>query len=816
MEDGVVPLPADFSSALKAFVDSKFAIRDDLAKAPALAIRLENDCLELEREILDLRRKLAAGISSWNSHSLKLGLLLYDVNAELNDFGHFPDEMDDAKLKRIQNILVVEIPSLAETIKRIDAIRIYAETTLKLEALVGDLEDTLRLILSKTCTNGILMNRTNAASPDDIDRKLEKLQSSVDILSRIEDIICQLAETRPQWANLIRAADLRVDMVLSVLRPQSIADHGVILAELGWPPPLVTTSSDRGRNCDLYNPLAVVDRITKERYSKSFLSLCVFQQLIMKRQNRSHYRCQKILDHHLWTIDELVAPIASRAEQHFSKWTDEPEFIFALAYKITRDLVDGIEELLQPLIDKARLLGFSAREAWIQNMVDMFSSYVKKHLMPVVASKYQVSSEMIEVKTSFLHLIDLMISFDKKIQALLGPMVLKPSGKASENSMPPVSFIVSVMNIFSDRRDWFHMWMKTELKDAEEKLNAEMKKKSAWLINVKQGDENKTREVFESPDYWTSEENKTPKIASAVMGIMWSTIQRCQSLPIMVMQVQFIRSTASQILLQFIDVLWQQCEEIEISDAMVDCSALIKIVQSINASRHCESVLEIWCDGVHFLEMRAAEVLRDQSMVTSDSHGCIFEQELEELKTFETEWLAELMAFLLRQFDSLGSIYFQRKDQWEDVEETNGISTISAAFLATLDALQNGLAYFSTNLNLKDFLDLWRSVANGLDHFIFSNIPLSKVKFSSHGVKQFDVDMKALFCIFRPYCDRPEAFFPCTHNSIRLLFMPQQEAKYVEVLEDRKKREYLRTHGVMHISAEQACKILKKRLDNSS
>ncbi|XP_031473301.1 RINT1-like protein MAG2 [Nymphaea colorata] len=814
MEDGVVPLPAEVSPASKTFLDSKFVIQGDLAKASALAIRLENDCLGFERDILDLRRKLAAAISSWNSHSLKLGLLLCDVNANLNDFDGCPDGTDDAKLGRIQNILVVELPLLAEQIRRIDAIQIYAETTLKLEALVGDLEDTLRLILTKRCMNRIPMNLANAASPDDIDWKLEKLHSSVDILSKIEDIVCQLAETRPQWANLVRAVDLRVDKVLAVLRPQSIVDHRVILAELGWPPPLVTTNSDRGRNCDLLNPLAVVDGITKERYSKNFLSLCVFQQLTVKRQNRFDNSCPKSLDHRLWTIDELVSPIASRAEQHFLKWTDEPDFIFALAYKITRDFVDGIEELLQPLIDKARLLAFSAREAWIRTMADMFSSYVKKHMMPVLASKYQVGSEIIEVKTSFLHMIDLMISFDKKIQALLDPMVLKPFETAWENTVPPMSFIISIMSIFSDHTDWFHVWMEIELNDAEEKLNTGMKEESAWLINVKHGDDLDIKKVFESPDCWTREENKTPKIASAVMGIMWSIIQRCQSLPIMTMQVQFIRSTASQILLQFVDVLWQQCEELEISDAMVDCSGLIKVVQSINAARYCETVLETWCDGIHFLEMRVAEVLRDRPKGTSDSHGCIFEHELDELKTFETEWLAEIMAFLLRQFDYLSCGYFRRKDQWEHVEETDDtdqVSTLSAAFLATLDALQMGLAYFCTNLNLKDFVDLWRSVANGLDHFIFSNIPLGNVKFSSLGVKQFGVDMKALFCIFKPYCDRPEAFFPCTNDSIRLLSMLEQEAKHIEVLADREKREYLRSHGVTHISAAQACKILRNR-----
>ncbi|CAN1155969.1 RINT1-like protein MAG2 [Linum perenne] len=59
---------------------------------------------------------------------------------------------------------------------------------------------------------------------------------------------------------------------------------------------------------------------------------------------------------------EIVRAYAAIAcQRHFTKWTDKPEFIFALVYKITRDYVDTMDELLQPLVDEARLVGYEDR-----------------------------------------------------------------------------------------------------------------------------------------------------------------------------------------------------------------------------------------------------------------------------------------------------------------------------------------------------------------------------------------------------------------------------------------------------------------------
>ncbi|MFZ8263758.1 hypothetical protein ACO1KZ_15870, partial [Staphylococcus aureus] len=81
-----------------------------------------------------------------------------------------------------------------------------------------------------------------------------------------------------------------------------------------------------------------------------------------------------------WAMEELVNPLFIASQRHFSKWVDKPEFIFALLYKITRDYVDSMDELLQPLVDEAMLSGYSCREEWISSMVTSLLTYLAKEI----------------------------------------------------------------------------------------------------------------------------------------------------------------------------------------------------------------------------------------------------------------------------------------------------------------------------------------------------------------------------------------------------------------------------------------------------
>jgi len=107
-----------------------------------------------------------------------------------------------------------------------------------------------------------------------------------------------------------------------------------------------------------------------------------------------------------------------------------PVFLYLFSYTtwptnelvFQKDYVDSMDELLQPLVDEAKLVGYSCRREWISTMVSSLTTYLAKEIFPSYSS--QVDEERVtgiqsSAIVSWLHLIDLMIAFDKRIKSLV-------------------------------------------------------------------------------------------------------------------------------------------------------------------------------------------------------------------------------------------------------------------------------------------------------------------------------------------------------------------------------------------------------------
>uniref|UniRef100_A0A5B6ZJ66 RINT1-like protein MAG2L n=1 Tax=Davidia involucrata TaxID=16924 RepID=A0A5B6ZJ66_DAVIN len=647
----------------------------------------------------------------------------------------------------------------------------------------------------------------------DLGPRQEKLLQAVKAMNDIEEGLVSVAKFHPQWHHLMKSVDTRVDKTLAVLRPQVLADHRALLASLGWPPKILTSKIGSGKIIDLPNPLVLMQVDKRKSYSESFLSLCALQHLQTRREERQlNLLGYKECDMGLWAIDELVSPIASRTEYHFSKWDDQPELMFAFVFKITRDFILGVDDVLQPLIDRARLVSYSAKEAWVHAMVQMLSGYLAKKVFSVLAERYKDKQARLDVKSSWLHLIDLIIAFDKWMQSLVNTETLLFG--VSER-LGGFSRGISVFSIFCDRPDWLKIWAKIELKDAWEKLKAESKDERAWLVENKYGIrfpiDGKTEEFL----LYSREDHKAPLIAESALKIAWEMIERCQTLPTILPRIQFIRSTSARFLWYFFNVLLLRCKRTELPGGSLDDSVM-RVCTSINAARYCESKLREWSDDVSFLEIRIVENFSNMHIKDdANDDSCFFGEEIKSLAELETNWLGEIISDLLRQFETLSWEYVQIKERFEheqkEVESTD--FTVSVDLVEALDSIRSQLNVIRMNLNPKDFLDLWRSVADGLDHFIFHSIPMSGNRFSDVGINQFGADMQALFIVFQPFCARPEAFFPCIRDSLKLLKMNKEEVKHFQVVlcNDENRIKYLRCSGISHISFNQAWKILSSR-----
>lgn len=559
-----------------------------------------------------------------------------------------------------------------------------------------------------------------------------------------------------------------------------ISDHRTLLSSFGWPPSLsgsgLSAPNTVTKQVKISSPLFTMDGDLKVKYFESFVSLCHLQELQSCRKSRQldgHNLAMATLRQPLWVIEELVTPISLASQRHFSKWVEKPELIFALVYKITRDFIDSMDEVLQPLVDKARLVGYSCREEWISAMVTSLSTYLAKEVFPKYVDLLEDDS-----RVSFLHLIDQMISFDKRTMTLISNSGLLLSLREDENLQR-----VSILSVFCDRPDWLDIWAAVELREMLEKLKSAMQSEKSWSTRL-QG----TMLMTGLEDY------KSPAVAGVLCQCLSTVIERCRPLPSIMLRASFIRLAGAPLLREFLDCLLRRCQEAEGLTALADDDAITKVSSSINAARYCESVLSEWSEDVFFLEME-------------EEGKSIFEEEIEGLRAFRTEWVEKVSTVVLRGIEAECRDYFRNKKQWQ--EKAEGGWAMSKTFVGALDYLQGKISKLEENLNEMEFVTVWRTVAGGVDALCFGAVVMGGGKFYNGGVERLGGDVEVLFGVFGRWCLRPEGFFPRLSEGLRLLKMEEREVK--EGLRKGKEK-WLKEKGIRHLSLGEAEKIVKNRV----
>lgn len=751
----------------------------------------------MDRSLDELTRRLGTGLAAYASFSAEIHGLFGHVGDRLSSLSSTvaPDggrsEGDGKGFRE-------ELATLAKEVARFETVRVYAETALKLDTLIGDIEDAVSFTMTKNI-------RKHSSSQNSQEMHLLAIKT----LKTTEDILTSITKEHPQWKNLVSAVDHRVDRALATLRPQAIADHRALLTSLGWPPPLSAftfSSSDARTENQVLNPLLRMQADLKLRYSENFLALCNLQELQRQRKARQlegHDR-EVALRQPLWVIEELVNPLSLASQRHFSKWVDKPEFIFTLVYKITRDYVDSMDELLQPLVDEAKLLGYSCREEWISAMVTSLTTYLAKEIFPSYISqldKESVTGIQSNARISWLHLIDLMISFDKRIKSLV-----EHSGILISFDDDVILQKISSLSVFCDRPDWLDLWAEIELGDALDKLKPDIQDEKNWRKKVEGA-------VLTS----YTDDHKSPLVSNAFLRHLASVIERCRSLPSVSLRSKFLRLVAVPIVRKFFDSILFRCQEAEGLTALTDDDAVIKVTISVNAAHYFESVLKEWSEDVFFLEMGMDEdgeaglesnVNSYDEGLPESSRKVIFDDEIKKLEEFRTEWVEKISLVILRGFDSHSRDYVRNKKQWQKGEEG---WTVSKSLIDALDYLQSKMSVVEVGLNGRDFVGVWRSVAAGIDKLFFNGILMSNVKFHNSGVQRFGCDLDVLFGVFGAWCLRPEGFFPKASEGLKLLKMDENRVQ--ECMAGGKK--WLKENGLRHLSVTEAEKILKNRVFTS-
>ncbi|KAI7986985.1 RINT1-like protein MAG2 [Camellia lanceoleosa] len=786
-----LPLITSLSPSVLSFLHHKLLSTDQLHRASTLVSELHTRCFDLDQSLTDLNHRLESTLLSYASYSDRIDALYANINSKLTHLRSSTRISDG--LGRSEQILAEELPSLAKEVARVETVRMYAETALKLDTLVGDIEDAVSSTINRNL-------RKHSSTQNSEDVRLLAITS----LKLTEDVLASVTKARPQWACLVSAVDHRVDRALAILRPQAIADHRALLTSLGWPPPLSMSNfsySDARKPAEVQNPLFTMQGNLKHQYCENFIALCSLQELQRRRKSRQlagHNR-EVALHQPLWSIEELVNPLAIASQRHFSKWVDKPEFMFALVYKITRDYVDSMDELLQPLVDEAMLSGYSCREEWISAMVSSLSTYLAKEIFPIYVGQLEGES-VTSVRSqgrisSWLHLVDLMISFDKRVQSLVAQTGILPSFQEDGKK-------ICSLSVFCDRPDWLDLWAEIEITDMFDKLKPEMENERNWSTKIQGG-------VVSGP-----EDYKSPAISSAFLRRLSSVVDRSRSLPTIYLRSRFIRLAGVPLVRKFLDCLFLRCQEAEGLTALTDDDALIKVTKSINAGRYFESVLKEWCEDVFFLEMGLNH--SDQLAIPVSEGGFIgeanepgtgiFDEEIEKLGEFRTEWVEKLSTVVLRGFDARCRDYMKNKKQWQEKGEEGW--AVSKQFIAALDYLQGKMSVLEEGLNGVDFVGVWRSLATSVDRLLFNGILMSNGKFHDGGVERLGSDLAVLFGVFEAWCLRPEGFFPKVSEGLKLLKMRENQLK--DSLEGGER--WLKENGIRHLTVNEEEKIVKNRV----
>ncbi|XP_027350400.1 RINT1-like protein MAG2 isoform X3 [Abrus precatorius] len=745
-----LPSPSHLSSSALSFLDQKFHTKHTLADASNFVAELQTQCSELDRSLSELTHRLGAGLAAYASFSGEIHSLFGDVTDRLTAIS-FTVVSDRGRSGGDGKGFREELATLAKEVARLETVRVYAETALKLDTLVGDIEDAVSYTMSK-----------NMGKHSSIQNSQEMHLLAIKTLKTTEGILTSITRTHPQWKHLVSAVDHRVDRALAILRPQTIANHRALLVSLGWPPPLsalTSSNSDARTTNQVLNPLLSMQADLKLRYSDNFLALCNLQELQRQRKAR-------------------------QLEGH------------------NREV--ALRQPLWPLVDEAKLIGYSCREEWISAIVTSLTTYLAKEIFPSYIGQLDeesVTGIQLSARISWLHLIDLMIAFDKRIKSLV-----EHSGILLSIDDDDVLQKISSLSVFCDRPDWLDLWAEIELGDVLDKLKTDIEDENNWRKKVE-------NVVLSS----CTEDHKSPLVSNAFLRHLASVIDRCRSLPRVTLRSKFLRLAGVPIIRNFFDSILIRCQEAEGLTALTDDDAVIKVTISINAAHYFESVLKEWSEDVFFLEMGmdeddkaelASNANRYDEGLPEISRRVIFDDEIKKLEEFRTEWVEKISLVILRGFDARSRDYVKNKKQWQKAEEG---WTVSKTLIEALDYLQSKISVVEAGLNGRDFVGVWRSLAAGIDRLIFNGILTSNVKFHNSGVERFGNDLDVLFGVFRAWCLRPEGFFPKASEGLKMLKMDENRSQ--ECMAGGKR--WLKENGIRRLSVAEAEKILKNRVFTS-
>jgi cobalamin biosynthesis Mg chelatase CobN len=217
----VLPLVSSLSAAVQEFLNSQFQSASDLASARSLSAKLKGDRENNEAELRKLQLRVESRAAEGASVAQHLTASLHDLAVRIEQIRSSAPGFSSAAAAAAAGVggtgenpsspissphpvvsspssngaLVQELSSLASEVARVEQVRVYAQNVLRLEQLVGDLEDAVTAATSLARNRRFAVQRTvvflssPASSSSSFTQRLPlKLSSSFSLLILVHRI----------------------------------------------------------------------------------------------------------------------------------------------------------------------------------------------------------------------------------------------------------------------------------------------------------------------------------------------------------------------------------------------------------------------------------------------------------------------------------------------------------------------------------------------------------------------------------------------------------------------------------------------------
>ncbi|XP_070580995.1 RAD50-interacting protein 1-like isoform X1 [Ptychodera flava] len=453
----------------------------------------------------------------------------------------------------------------------------------------------------------------------------------------------------------------------------------------------------------------------------------------------------------LLPLQLLIKPLKKRFKYHFygKKQTNnisKPEWYFTQVLNWIRDHCDFLDQVVQPILNKAGLTNLDARVEFTRGLMLIVTAKLSHDIPELLYDEHLLS-----------HTIDEALLFDREVRTNFG----YPAGQ------PGCLFVLT-------NNDCFEKWVNVEKKFATEKIESLMSSQNAWTSQYK--------------DISDVDELKVPECGENFMTLLIVITDRYKNLPYPTHRLQFL-----DLQLYLLDDFRIRLLQVKKEEAKTPLGPKYSAI--LNVLNYVIEVLQEWSDQVFFLQLQYFKAEHhsmesfntameqsytsstDQSSITAiledskldNMEGTVFDETVKLYKRLRDEMVVQIALSAVEDIKVYSRQY--RQEKWFSLPSHKDfiVLGLSASACEMFQVLKDRLHLVKQQVCQSLFNTVWQKVAESLNMFIYEEVILGN-RFNEGGAAQLQYDMtRNLFPMFGEFTQRPDNHFKDVKEACILL-----------------------------------------------